>query len=189
MIVRHASDFDYAYVCKKLRAENREECAAIRGHDDPARLAREFNAFADIAAFRAAFCEDAAPRGEGRAPASGEPIALLAAFRAGGGLAAMHLIATPAWPQISRAAYRFMRKVVVPRWFAFHKITCAQTDVLDRGAADRAWLGRLGFADDGPPAALGRNGEIFQRVTWRVVDAAGPGLASAMPQQGHATHV
>jgi hypothetical protein len=196
MIVRPASDFDYAYVCRHLRDINAEETFAVRGHIDRARLAREFNAFASIAAFRTALCEDASPPAAGTlAPQaectaiSGRAIAVMAAYRAGGDLAAVHLIATDAWPLIALAAYRFMHKVVVREWFPAHGIRRAQTDVLVRGPGDRAWLHALGFADDGPPAALGLHGEMFQRVTWRAVDAAPVGLASAPLQQGQTAHV
>lgn len=177
MIVRNASDFDYAYVCRHMRAKSWREATAMRGEISPERLAREYNELADVAYFRVACCANQAP------------IALFSAYRTGADFAAVHFVATTAWPSIGAAAYRFLRGVVFPQMFPQHGIARAQTDVLAEDAGDRAWLHRLGFVDDGPPTQLGKQGEMFQRVTWRAVDAAAAGLASAGLQQGHASHV
>lgn len=196
MIIRAACDFDYAHVCRNLRRQNAEEADALREHRDRARLAREFNALAAIAHFRIAYTagEPAAARRPGFAP-QGVAIALLAAYRAADGDAAMHLIATDAWPQIGRAAFRHMRRVVIPRWFPLFGIRHAVTDVRDAGFAARKWLRALGFADDGPPRPLGRDGEMFQRVIWSAphevparttegpVDAGADTLVSALPRE------
>jgi hypothetical protein len=189
MIVRPASNFDYAYVCRHMREKSWREASAIRGEISRGRMAREYNDLAEIAYFRIACCADAGPIGEGRTPASGMAIALFSAYRTGADFAAVHFIATERWPAIGALAYRYLRKNVFALLFPTHGIRRAQTDVMDTGLADRAWLHRIGFVDDGPPAALGRNGEMFQRVTWRAVDAPAVGLALPSLHEGHATHV
>lgn len=168
MIVRPATDFDVHIVCRHMRALNAEEAVAVRGHANRAQLARETNGLASLALFRDALCLDA------------EVVAIVAAYSMQCGMAAVQMIATEKWPLIRLAAYRHMRRLV--RSFPARGIRYAATDVLDRGFADRRWLRRLGFMDEGPPE------KSVQRVAWRAVDEAFPGLGS-VDQPREVSHV
>jgi hypothetical protein len=168
MIVRPAVDYDVYCVCYKLRAISVEEAEVIRGQLDRPRMARDINNLKPFAVFRDALCLD-----------TGEVVAIVAAYSIQHGMAAVHMIATEKWAAIAPAAYRHIRRLV--RSFPALGIRYAGTDVLDRGFADRRWLRRLGFMDEGPPV------KSVQRVAWRAVDAAFPGLG--LPDQETAAHV
>lgn len=172
MIIRPAEDFDVYVVCRNLRAISVEEAVIIRGQLDRPRMARDINKLKEFAVFRDALCLDA-----------GEVVAIVAAYSIQHGMAAVHLIATEKWPAIARAAYRHLRGLV--RSFPARGLRYAATDVLDRGFADRRWLRRLGFMDEGAPE------KGVQRVAWRAVDAAFPGLglADQAPAPEIRTHV
>lgn len=176
MIIRPAEDFDVYVVCRNLRAVNAEEAEIIRGQLDRPRMARDINGLKQFAVFRDALCLDARPA-PGLPP--GEVVAIVAAYSIQRGMAAVHLIATEKWPAIAMPAYRHLRRLVAS--FPARGIRYAATDVLDRGFADRKWLRRLGFMDEGPPERR------VQRVCWRAVDAAFPGLGSV--ETGSLTHV
>jgi len=91
-------------------------------------------------------------------------VALLDIFPLAEGTVAVRLVATDRWLTIAPAAYRWLKREVLGVVLA--DVRRVETRVLDRGPQDRAWLRRMGFADEGVCRAAGRNGEDFVQVAW-----------------------
>lgn len=170
MIVRDASDDDIRHVCRVMRPHNARELAATREIFDPTAFADDVIEARPVAIQQLALCSTETA-----------PVAILAAYLTGPRSACVFLVATPEWPAIAQAAFRFMAKAFIPAVLVPH-VNVAETDVLDDPAWSRAWLVRLGFAEHGPPVPRGRRGEGFVRMVWRndqaMIDAAAAALAS-----------
>ena len=95
----------------------------------------------------------------------GYPGALVAAFLASPGVAAVYHLRSSAWPGIARAAHRFYVRTFIPTVLV-PNVRLAECRIMASHAEARAWVLRLGFRENGEPLPYGSQGQLFVHAVW-----------------------
>lgn len=149
------------HVALNMRARDHREVLALRFSKDPADLVDEWKAIRSLIVMEGIITAD-----------DGEPVSLIGITLAGPGLGNAHMIATDRWPEVARAAHRFVRRVAFPRLIepVLRRLECR---CLEDHTVARRWLKQLGFHEEGRHPALGENGETYLTFGWINPDFGG----------------
>lgn len=162
MIVRDATDIDFARVVLNMRDADAFEVYSGRFDKTPQTLVADLIASRDSALGMLALCDEslcASPSGPSsvgarnigaevqpgeanlRAPAPA--VAILGALLEAPGRASVIMIATDEWPRIAKAATRYAMRTAIPAYLA--GVRSAECRCWAENLISRLWLARLGF--------------------------------------------
>lgn len=170
MIVRDATDVDFARVVLNMRDADAFEVYSGRFDKRPETLVADFIAARASALGLLALCDEtlvAAP--DERSPA----VAILGALLEAPGRASVIMIATDEWPRIAKAATRYAMRKAIPAYLA--GVRSAECRCWAENLISRLWLARLGFrrvADLEQHDDLGSTFMLYRWINPKFVRAA-----------------
>lgn len=154
MIVRRTHPAEILEICGRLRQSDHDELLATSFFDDVVLQGELIASGLERAVLAYTFCGD-----------DGRPIAFVGGWLIAPGVATASMFATDELATIGRPAFLFCRdrlfRDAVPR--AFRRVECR---ALASNTVARAWMKRLGFAEEGLCRALGKGGEDFVSCAW-----------------------
>lgn len=156
-VVRKASTAEIVNVFASLSPERGAEACATSFHDDPRHIGHELLMLRQgsppghVALW--ALCDD------------DWPVAICGVVQFGPGLAGMIWVATERWRRdFVIASHRWWRRYFAPEVLALFRRV--EFTALASDAGSRAWLGWLGFTEEGIAYKQGKRGEDFVHFAW-----------------------
>lgn len=149
MIVRDATDVDFARVVLNMRNADAFEVYSGRFDKRPETLVADFIASRGSALGLLALCDESLlPLAPGQPDRSRElepapAVAILGALLEAPGRASVIMIATDEWPRIAKAATRYAMRVAIPAYLS--GVRSAECRCWSQNFVSRLWLARLGF--------------------------------------------
>lgn len=179
MIVRDATDIDFARVVLNMRDADAFEVYSGRFDKTPATLVADFIASRDSALGMLALCDETLVPierlGSAQSESAEKPpaVAILGALLEAPGRASVIMIATDEWPRIAKAATRYAMRTAIPAYLA--GVRSAECRCWAENLISRLWLARLGFkrvADLEQHDDLGSTFMLYRWINPKFVRAA-----------------
>ncbi len=154
MMVRFASAADLVTICGNLRPADAAELVASNFESDPVEIGLRLASGLDNAVLRLTLAAN-----------DGDAVAFIGFWLIAPGVGSAMMVATPRFREIAVAAHRFCKQTVMDKscGSTFRRVECR---AMAAHTLSRAWLARLGFAEEGILRRVGRGGEDFVQMAW-----------------------